>query len=55
MLLRHLSYFAALAREKHFARAAAACHISQPTLSGAIASLERELGVRLVVRGSTGG
>ena len=51
MLLRHLSYFAALAREKHFARAAAACHISQPTLSGAIASLERELGVRLVVRG----
>ncbi len=51
MQLRHLRYFTTLARERHFARAAAACHISQPTLSGAIASLERELGVRLVVRG----
>lgn len=51
MLLRHLGYFAALAREKHFARAASVCHISQPTLSGSIVSLERELGVRLVVRG----
>ncbi len=51
MLLRHLRYFTVLAREKHFARAAEACNVSQPTLSGAIATLERELGARLVVRG----
>lgn len=51
MLLRHLRYFVTLARERHFARAAEACNISQPTLSGAIATLERELGVRLAVRG----
>lgn len=51
MLLRHLRYFAALAREQHFARAAVACNVSQPTLSGAIATLEAELGSRLVVRG----
>lgn len=50
MLLRHLRYFAALARERHFARAAATCNVSQPTLSGAIARLESELGARLVVR-----
>lgn len=50
MLLRHLRYFTALAREKHFARAARACNVSQPTLSGAIATLEQELGVRLVIR-----
>jgi DNA-binding transcriptional LysR family regulator len=51
MLLRHLRYFAVLAREKHFARASRACNISQPTLSGALATLENELGVRLVIRG----
>lgn len=50
MLLRHLRYFAALAREQHFARAAVACNVSQPTLSGAIATLELKLGTRLVVR-----
>jgi DNA-binding transcriptional LysR family regulator len=51
MLLRHLRYFAVLAREKHFARAAQACSVSQPTLSGGIVTLEAELGVRLVIRG----
>jgi DNA-binding transcriptional LysR family regulator len=51
MFLRHLSYFVTLAREKHFARAAEACHISQPALSAAIRKLEDDLEVRLVVRG----
>lgn len=51
MLLRHLRYFAVLAREKHFARAAEICNVSQPTLSGGVATLEEELGVRLVIRG----
>ncbi len=51
MILRHLSYFVTLAREKHFARAADVCHISQPALSAAIRKLEDDLEVRLVVRG----
>ena len=41
----------ALAREKHFRRAAEACHVSQPTLSAAIVQLEEELGVMIVERG----
>ena len=41
----------ALAKEGHFARAAAACHVSQPTLSAAIQQLEAELGVPVVKRG----
>ncbi|MEG3123360.1 LysR family transcriptional regulator [Sphingomonas sp. GB1N7] len=50
MLLRTLEYFVALAREQHFARAAEACHVSQPTLSAGIASLEEQLGKRLIER-----
>lgn len=50
MQLRFLDYFVALAREKHFARAAEACHVTQPTLSAGIAALEEMLGKRLVVR-----
>lgn len=50
MLVRHLSYFVTLARERHFARAAEACHIAQPTLSAAIRTLEDVLKVRLVER-----
>ena len=50
MLIRHLSYFIALAREQHFARAAEACNVTQPTLTAAIKKLEEDLGVRLVVR-----
>ena len=50
MLIRHLSYFIALAREQHFARAAEACSITQPTLTAAIQKLEEDLGVRLVIR-----
>jgi DNA-binding transcriptional LysR family regulator len=45
MLLRQLEYLSALAREGHFGRAAAACHVSQPALSAAIRKLEAELDV----------
>lgn len=51
MLFRQLEYFVTLAREKHFARAAAACYVSQPALSEAIRKLEHELDVPLVHRG----
>jgi DNA-binding transcriptional LysR family regulator len=51
MLFRQLEYFVALARERHFARAAAACYVSQPALSEAIRKLEHELNVPLVNRG----
>ena len=51
MFIRQLEYLTALDRERHFGRAAAACHGSQPTLSAGIRSLERELGVPLVRRG----
>ncbi|MEV7285609.1 LysR family transcriptional regulator [Streptomyces sp. NPDC093252] len=51
-MLRQLEYLVALARERHFARAAAACYVSQPSLSAAIRRLEHELGVPLVRRGS---
>jgi DNA-binding transcriptional LysR family regulator len=50
MLIRHLSYFVALAREQHFARAAQACNVTQPTLTSAIKKLEEDLGVQLVIR-----
>lgn len=39
MLFRQLGYFVALARERHFARAAAACYVSQPALSEAIRTI----------------
>jgi DNA-binding transcriptional LysR family regulator len=51
MLIRHLSYFVTLAREKHYARAAEICNIAQPTLSAAIRKLEEDLQVVLVIRG----
>lgn len=51
MFLRQLEYLSALQRERHFGRAAAACHVSQPALSAAVRGLERELGVPLVRRG----
>jgi DNA-binding transcriptional LysR family regulator len=50
MLVKHLSYLTALARERHFGRAAEACGISQPALSAAIRQIEGELGVRVVER-----
>jgi len=51
MDIRQLQYLTALAREKHFTRAAAACGVTQPTLSGRIRQLEQELGVPIVERG----
>ena len=51
MLLRQLEYVTALARERHFGRAALACHVSQPSLSAGIRRLESELKVAIVQRG----
>jgi DNA-binding transcriptional LysR family regulator len=51
MFIRQLEYLTTLAREKHFSRAAEACHVSQPALSSGIRSLEKELGVVIVQRG----
>ena len=51
MDIRQLQYLVALAREKHFTRAAEACSITQPTLSSRIRQLEQELGVPVVERG----
>jgi DNA-binding transcriptional LysR family regulator len=51
MLLKHLLYLTALARERHFARAAAACQVTQPTLSAGIKHLEEQLGLLVVQRG----
>ena len=50
MNLRDLRYFVALAELKHFGRAAAACFVSQPTLSTQSRKLEEGLGVSLVER-----
>jgi LysR family hydrogen peroxide-inducible transcriptional activator len=51
MTLSELKYIVALARERHFGRAAEACFVSQPTLSVAVKKLEDELGVALFERG----
>ncbi len=50
MFIRQFEYLEALAREKHFRRAAEFCHVSQPTLSAAISQMEEELGVLLIER-----
>ena len=53
MTLTELKYIVAVAREKHFGRAAEACFVSQPTLSVAVKKLEDELDVKLFERGSS--
>ena len=52
MTLTELRYIVAVARERHFGRAAEGCSVSQPTLSIAIKKLEEELDVRIFERGS---
>src|SRR6266851_1635345 len=48
--LRQLRYLDALARSRHFGKAAEACGVSQPALSMQIRELEQDLGVALVQR-----
>jgi Bacterial regulatory helix-turn-helix protein, lysR family len=47
VILRHLEFLVALAHEKHFARAAIACGVTQSTLSAGIKQMEESLGVLL--------
>ncbi|MEI4471987.1 LysR family transcriptional regulator [Frigidibacter sp. MR17.24] len=51
-MIDRLEMFIALARHRHFGRAAEAVGVTQPTLSSAIRQLEDQLGVQLVFRGS---
>ena len=53
MTLTELRYIVAVARERHFGRAAEACFVSQPTLSVAVRKLEDELDIALFERSST--
>ena len=53
MTLTELRYIVAVARERHFGRAAEACFVSQPTLSVAIKKLEEELDLKLFERGAS--
>jgi LysR family hydrogen peroxide-inducible transcriptional activator len=52
MTLTELRYIVAVARERHFGRAAETCFVSQPTLSVAVKKLEEELGLQLFERGA---
>ncbi len=54
MEIRVLQYFLAIAREQSIIRAAESLHLSQPTLSTQIKSMEDELGKQLLIRGTKG-
>lgn len=51
MTLTEMRYVVALARERHFGKAAEACHVSQPTLSVALKKVESQIGAPLFERG----
>lgn len=51
-MIDRLEFLIALARERHFGRAAEVCGVSQPTLSSGLKQLEESLNTLLVVRGS---
>src|SRR5215210_1879774 len=51
-LIDKLEFLLALARERHFGRAAEACGVTQPTLSAGVKQIEEKMGVLLVNRGS---
>lgn len=51
-MIDKLEMLIALERERHFGRAAEACHVTQPSLSSAIKALEEQFGAQLVHRGS---
>ena len=49
MYLRQFQYLVALEQEGHFGRAAEKCHVSQPSLSSSLKSLEEELGFPIII------
>ena len=51
-MIDKLEFILALARERHFGRAAESCGVTQPTLSAGVKQLEETMGVLLVNRGS---
>ena len=51
MDIKQLKFLVALDETRHFSRAAARCHVTQPTLSMRLRTLEDELGLQLVIRG----
>jgi DNA-binding transcriptional LysR family regulator len=51
LIIRNFEYLLSLSKERHFARAAAACRVSQPTLSAGIKQLEEDMDALIVKRG----